>query len=230
MKKAGLIGGMGPESTIPYYRDIVFGVNKRTNPRFFPNLTVESLNVYHILDLIGENKLDELTGYVLEGLENLKRSGADFAVLTANTTHIIFDRLAALSPLPLISIVEATCRKARRRGYDKIGLLGTVFTMRYDFYKLPFEREGIEVVVPDEAGCEYIDRIISDELEMGIVSEETRRKLVDIIERMKSEHRIEAVVLGCTELPMILSDRVSPVPCLDTVQIHVAEIIEKILI
>lgn len=229
MKKLGLVGGMGPESTMPYYHGIVYGVNARTSKDFFPNLTIESINVFHILQLCAKKDYESLTEYVLEALQNLARSGADFAALSANTTHIVFDRLRERSPLPLLSIVEAVCSEAMRRNYRKIGLLGTIFTMTEDFYKKPFMIEGIEVVVPSATEMQRVDRLISDELEYGIIKPETLAEFQQIIARMRDENGIEAIILGCTELPLILNADNSPVPVLDTMKIHIDAIVNEIL-
>ena len=229
MKKLGLIGGMGPESTIPYYHDIVYGVQEALGESVFPELTIESVNVFKVLGLCKEQKYDELIAYLMGAIDNLAKSGADFAALSANTPHIVFDRLKEQSPIPLISIVEATCEDAKRRGLKKIGLLGTIFTMAGDFFKAPFIENGIEVIVPKESEMELINEKISAELELGIVKDETLTAFQQIIARMRDEDGIEAIVLGCTELPLLLNDEVSPVPCLDTMQIHIQEIVKTIL-
>lgn len=229
MKKLGLVGGMGPESTIPYYHDIVYGVQEALNKPQFPELSIESVNVFKVLELCGEKKYDELTEYLMSAINNLSYSGADFAALSANTPHIVFDRLKEQSPIPLISIVEATCEEANRRGLKKIGLLGTIFTMTGEFFKVPFEKSGIQVVIPSESEMEMINEKISTELELGIVKEETLLAFQKVITRMKNEDEIEAIVLGCTELPLLLNDEVSSVPCLDTMQIHINAIIKTIL-
>lgn len=229
MKKLGLVGGMGPESTIPYYRDIVYGVQKRVGKDFFPNLTVESIDVFEVLRLCGEQKYDELTDYLFRAVNSLAQSGADFAALSANTPHIVFDRLRELSPIPMISIIESACGEAEKRKLKKVGLLGTIFTMTGDFFKLPFLRRKIDIAVPSNAEMEYINQKISSELEHGIVNEETLEYFKKIIFRMQGSENIEAVILGCTELPLLLNDKVSPVPCLDTMQIHIRDIINEIL-
>lgn len=220
---------MGPESTIPYYHDIVYGVQEKVGENFFPNLTIESINVFEVLRLCGERKYDELTDYLFQAVNNLVRSGADFAALSANTPHIVFERLQELSPIPLISIIESTCKEAAKRNLKKIGLLGTIFTMTEDFFKQPFFREGINIVVPSDVEMEYINQKISLELEHGIVKEETLEHFKRIIFRMQMEENIEAIILGCTELPLLLNDKVSPVPCLDTMQIHIQDIIAEIM-
>ena len=220
---------MGPESTIPYYHDIVYGVQEKLGKNFFPNLTIESINVFDVLRLCGERKYDELTDYLFQAVNNLVRSGADFAALSANTPHIVFERLQELSPIPLISIIESTCKETVRRNLKKTGLLGTIFTMTEDFFKQPFFRKGINIVVPSDVEMEYVNQKISLELEHGIVKEETLEHFKKIIFRMQMEENIEAIILGCTELPLLLNDKVSPVPCLDTMQIHIQDIINEIL-
>lgn len=220
---------MGPQSTVPYYMNIVYGVQNRTSPDFFPNLTIESLNVFEILKMIGEERYDELTEHVLTAIRNLQNAGADFAAMTANTVPIVYDRVARRSPIPLVSIVESTAREAERCGAKRVALLGTRFTMERDFYRMPFERIGIDVVVPSEAERRYIDGKITGELEYGTVTEETRRRFVDIIGRLKADKGAEAVILGCTELPLLLDDSVSPLPVLDTVRIHSDELVDRIL-
>lgn len=228
MKKLGLIGGMGPESTIPYYHDIVYGVQKELKGSLFPELTIESVNVFRILGLCKEKRYDELTEYLMKAIRNLEAAGCDFAALSANTPHIVFDRLKAVSPLPLVSIVESACREAERQGLKQIGLLGTIFTMKEEFFKRPFQEKGIEILIPNEEEMAYINEKISKELELGIVKDSTREEFLRIIERMKKEKQIQAVVLGCTELPLLLNDKVSPVPCLDTMKIHIQELVERI--
>lgn len=229
MRKLGLIGGLGPESTIPYYRDIVFGVQERVGEHLFPPMTIESLDVYRVLELCGRRDLDALTAYLGRGLDALAAAGAEFAAISANTPHIVFDRLVDRSPLPLVSIVEASCAEARRRGLGRIGLLGTLFTMREDFFAEPFERAGMSVVRPTGAEQETIQARIADELELGVVRPDTVAELTGIVERLVRQEGIESVVLGCTELPLALSDENSPVPCLDTATIHVAALVEAIL-
>lgn len=229
MKKLGLVGGMGPESTMPYYHDIVYGVREKVGGNFFPNLTIESINVFEILSLCKEKKYEELTDHLMEAILNLEKAGADFAALSANTPHIVFDRLKERSPIPLVSIVEAACDRAMQLNMHKIGLLGTIFTMKEDFFKTPFSENGIKIVVPGEEEMKFINDKIAKELELGIVNEDTLKSFQKIIGRMKEEDQIEAVVLGCTELPLLLNDAVSPVPCLDTLKIHVQALVEEIL-
>lgn len=229
MKKLGLIGGTGPQSTMPYYLGIVYGVQKKIGELFFPNLTIESVDVYRILDMVGKKEYANLVDYFLEAINNLVAAGADFVALSANTSHIVFDDLQAKSPVPIVSIIEVTVNEAKRRGFKRIGLLGTKFTMTEDFYRKPFRREGIEIVVPFDDEKEIVDGKIMTELENGIVKKDTLKEFQSIISRMKNDSDIEGVILGCTELPLLLNDSLSPVPCLDTVQIHIASLIKEII-
>lgn len=229
MKKLGLVGGMGPESTIPYYHDIVYGVKEKLGQDSFPNLTIESVNVFDVLRLCGEENYDELTDYLMDAVHNLVNAGADFVALSANTAHIVFDRLQEQSPVPMVSIIETARDRAVRLNMKKLGLLGTIFTMTGDFFKLPFWNSGIEIVVPTVEEMDFINRKISSELELGIVREDTLRSFQEIIRHMKKEKGIEAVILGCTELPLLLNDEVSPVPCLDTMKIHIETLVNMIV-
>lgn len=229
MKKLGLIGGTGPESTIPYYHGIVYGVQKKVGPTFFPNFTIESVNVFDVLDLCGREDYDGVTEYLMRAISSLVAAGADFVALSANTPHIVFDRLQALSPVPLLSIVEATCQEAKRQGLTRLGLLGTIFTMEKDFFRVPFEKEGIEVVLPNAEERQYIHEKISQELEMGIVTQETCQGFRRILNRMERENGIQAAILGCTELPMLFREEPAPMPVLDTMAIHIQALVDEIV-
>lgn len=227
MKKLGLIGGMGPESTIPYYHDIVHGVHDRAGR--FPLMSIESVDVFHVLRLESEGRLDELADYLSAAIERIANAGAEVGALCANTPHIVFDELQARSPIPLISIVDACRGEARRRGFEKLGLLGTAPTMEGDFYHRAFAEARMELVTPSVDDRRYVAGKISEELEFGILREDTRVGLASVVRRMRDAEGIQAVVLGCTELPLILNDGVTCVPCLDTISIHVTALIEAIL-
>lgn len=229
MKKAGLIGGIGPESTIIYYHDIAYGVQEKTDKHFFPSLSIESLNVFDIFKFCQKEEYDKLAGYILQAIKNLAVSGANFAALTGNTPHIIFDQLQAQSPIPLISIVNETYKKAQQKKLSRVLLLGTSFTMREDFFKKLFTNGGIEIITPSEAEMDYIDDKISKELEIGIVNPETQSTFIEIIKKIQKDKDVQSVILGCTELPLILNEKVLSLPCLDTMKIHIQSIIKEIL-
>lgn len=226
MKKLGLVGGMGLESTIPYYHDLLYGYQKLTGSSEFPQMTIESVDVFHILNYCKNQQYEELTDYLTSAIMNLYHAGAEFAALASNTPHIVFDKLKRRSPIPLVSILDTACEEVKARKLHKIGLLGTIFTMEGDFYKAPFLNNGIEIVVPDSEERISINDHITNEIEHGILLDSTKQLLLDIISRMVKEDYIEAVILGCTELPLLLTDGDGPVPFLDTMQIHIKALIK----
>lgn len=192
-------------------------------------MTIESVDVFRVLNLCKEGKYEELADYLMQTVNSLVRSGAEFAALSANTPHIVFEQLQEKASVPLVSIIEAACDEAVRLNMKKLGLIGTIFTMTGDFYKKPFWKNDIEIIVPDQNEMEYIDRKISAELELGIVKEETRYGFQKIFERMKKDDHVEAVILGCTERPLLLNNEVTFTPCLDTMKIHIDALINQII-
>jgi len=230
MKTVGIIGGIGPESTIEYYRSIMANYRKQRPDGSSPSILINSLDVDKLLDWMNTNRLREVTDYLLEGLQKLARAGADFGIIAANTPHIVFDDVQRRSLVPLISIVEATCSEARKRGIHRAGLLGTRFTMQASFYPDVFSREGIAVVVPHEDEQAYIHEKYVGELLKDMFLPKTREHLLEIIQRMKEQEQIQAVILGGTELPLLLrDDSACGIPLLDTTQIHVKAVVAELL-
>ena len=227
MRKLGLIGGTGPESTVTYYRQIAYGVQEKTGR--FPKLCIESLSVFEVLRFCEKQDFAGLADYLLKGFQCLADAGADFACLTGITPHVVFEEVAARSPIPVVSIVETACAYALQQGYRKIALLGTYPTMRGDFFPEPFRANGIEVITPTEPEMQYIGEKIETELELGTVRPETPKRFCEIVERLAREEGAEAIVLGCTELPMILNGDLLSVPCVDVMEIHIQKLISMIL-
>lgn len=228
MKKLGLIGGIGPESTLLYYKKLVYLLQNEVGSTFLPNLTIESLNVFDVLAFCEKEDFDGLISYLMKGINSLIASGSEVIALTGNTPHIVFDQLQMKSSVPLVSIVEATKDAAKHFDYTKIGLLGTKFTMQTEFFKKPFIDVGIAVVVPRNDEQLFIAEKISQELEHGIVSMETQKQMLKIVQRMCDEDNIEAIVLGCTELPLIFKESILSIPALDTLEIHIQKLINAI--
>lgn len=221
MKKLGLVGGTGPESTLLYYRQFVYEANRRKGSDFFPNLTIESINVYQVLALCERNDYPGLTDYLARAVGNLVAAGAEVVALTGNTPHSVFDALQARVSVPMISIINATCEAASARQLKKVGLLGTRFTMEGTFFRYPLMQRGMQVVIPQPDEVDLIAAKIHHELEKGIMTAETRQAFIAIVERMRVDEGIEAVILGCTELPLLFADAPLPVPGLDTVAVHI---------
>lgn len=228
MKKLGLVGGLGPEATLRYYRDIVYAVQERSGRPGYPPMTVESLNVYRVLELAGAGERSRLADYLAGGIERLAASGAEFAAFCAATPETVMDLVRERSPLPVISLVDAVADEAARRGYHRVAALGTGPTMAAGLFNGALAGRDVVALTPGPAEREFIATAISDELEQGIVTAGTRAGMVNVLERMAAEENAEAVILGCTELPMALDDEVSPIPCLDAAEIHIRRIVDEI--
>jgi aspartate racemase len=230
MKTAGIIGGIGPESTIEYYRQIIASYRQRQRDGSYPSLLINSIDMKKMLDLIGANELAAVTQYLLGEVQKLAQAGADFGALASNTPHLIFDALNHQSPIPLISIVETACDAAKALGLRRIGLFGTRFTMQGRFYADVFSRKGITLVTPSPGEQTYIHDKYMGELVNGVVLPETRERLLAIVARLKDEEGIGGLILGGTELPSILSgDMGQGIPFLDTTRIHVERIVAQLV-
>ncbi len=226
MKKIGLVGGTGPESTLMYYKELNSKIDEMTGNTAMPDIAIESVNFRKTWNMVVADDYETLAEYLSEKVSLLKKSGSEVIALTAVTMHIVFDLIQEKTGVSLISIPMAVCNEVKRRNYKKIGLLGTIFTMEQDYMKKDFEQAGIEVVVPNEDDRKLVAKRILEELEVGIVNENTLKEFNEIIADMKTEHGIEAVVLGCTELPLLLNDENCVLPCLDSVAIHINELID----
>lgn len=227
MKLAGMIGGLGPESTVDYYRSII--ARYRARKPNYPSLIINSLDLSKGIELVDGGRLGELADYLAAGVESLARAGATFSFFSANTPHIVFDEVQRRSPIPLLSIVAAACDRAKTRGLKKVGLFGTRFTMQASFYPEEFGRAGIAVVRPKGAEQDFIHEKYLGELLEGTFLPETRAELLRIARRMKAEDGIEAMILAGTELPLLLRGSESNVEFLDTTEIHVEAIVEEML-
>lgn len=226
----GIIGGVAPESTIDYYRSIIALYRQRRHDGSYPEIVINSIDLKREIEMVERNQLSELTTYLVEGVERLAHAGACFGLIASNTPHIVFDDVRSRSPIPLISIIEAACAAAKKRGLKRIAIFGTKFTMTGDFYPKVFAKEGIELVQPESADRDYIHDKYMNELVNGIFHEETRSHLLEIIDRIKEKAKIGAVILAGTELPLILrDDSYNGIPLLNTTKIHVAAAVERIL-
>ena len=183
-----------------------------------------------MLDLIAADRLEEVTGYLVDEVGKLVDAGADFGLLASNTPHLVFDDIQGRSPIPLISIVEKTCLAAKKSGYTRLGLFGTAFTMKSAFYENVFSRQQITIVVPDTADQDYIHEKYMGELVHGIFRDRTKAGLLKIVSRLKHEHGIQGLILGGTELPLILAEEDDKdIPFLDTTRIHVDSVVGHLI-
>jgi aspartate racemase len=230
MKTAGIVGGIGPESTIEYYRCMVASYRRQKPDGSFPPILINSIDLTKMLDLIGAGKMIEVTDYLAGAVKELARAGAEFGLLAANTPHIVFEEIRERSSIPMISIVEATCEAARSLGLSRLGLFGTRFTMQGQFYADVFARQGMQLVAPGASDQDYIHEKYMSELVHGVFNDETRRGLLAIVDRMRQQEHIQGLILGGTELPLILRDETyHDIPLLDTTRIHADRAVAEIL-
>lgn len=225
--RVGIVGGLGPESTIDYYRRIL-DLWHRQDPSTAPSIVIDSLDVGLALRLV-ETDRPALIEYLSASLQRLAGAGVSFIAMTANTPHIVFDELVERSPVPMLSIVEVCAEEARRRGLRRLLLLGTRFTMEAPFYPAVFARHGAAVVIPAADERRWIHERYIGELLEGIFRDETRREFTALVERMRVEHAIDGVILGGTELPLLLSSAaIAALPALDTTALHVEAIVQRL--
>lgn len=230
MKTLGIIGGIGPESTIEYYRRIHALYREHIRDGSAPSILINSIDNKKLLDLVAANELDELIGYLIAEVKKLARGGATFALLAANTPHLVFNAVAHQSPIPLLSIVEVTCAAAKAAGLKRLGLLGTRFTMQSSFYRDALLDRQIELAVPSEEEQAWVHEKYMQELLKGIILPATRDRLMTIIKTLKERAQIDGAILGGTELSLILRDNtVFGVQILDTTQIHVKAAVAQLL-
>lgn len=228
MEKIGLIGGLGPEATVDYYKAIIDSFKAENNGALdYPDVIIYSVNLEHFIGMVKRGDYREATAYLAEKMQALEKAGAGMIALTANTPHLFYKELQAAVKVPMISIVEATAREAQRLGLKRAGLIGTAFTMNAGFYQDVFNHFQIKIETPDEEEKAYINQKLFSEIELGVFRDDTREDLLDIIKRMKDRQNIEGIILGCTEFPLILPlDQYHGIPALNTTLIHVKEIAE----
>jgi aspartate racemase len=224
-----MIGWLGPESTVDYYRSIIARYRARKSDGGYPHVIINSLDIDKGIALLDAGRLGDLADYLAAGVELLARAGADLGFIAANTPHLVFDEVQRRSAIPLLSIVRATSDYAKALGLKKLGLFGTGFTMRASFYPEEFQRVGIALVRPKESEREFIHRKYIDELLNNRFLPETRAEILRIAQRMKNEDAIEALVLAGTELPLLLRDSTTGIEFLDTTVIHVEAIVDELL-
>jgi aspartate racemase len=229
MKTVGIIGGIGPESTIEYYRLIIAGYRERQTDGSYPSIIINSINLTILLGMIMANELDKATDHLVNEVQRLARAGADFGVIAAGTPHIVFDEVRKRSAIPLVSIVEAAGEAAVRLKLKKLALFGTRFTMQGRFYPDVFAKAGITLVVPEADEQTYIHDKYMNDLVNGIILPETREHLLAILDKMKERDGVEGLILGGTELSLILRDTDhNGMPILDTTRIHAERIVAEL--
>jgi aspartate racemase len=216
-----MIGGVGPESTIDYYKNIIRLYRERVSDDTYPEFFINSIDLNKVRGPVTANDLPRLANNLLPEIEKLARAGADFGLIAANTPHIAFDLIAPRAAIPLISIVEATCAAAKARQLKRVALFGTRFTMNGEFYAKPFARENIEVIRPDPVDQDFIHDKYMNELLLGKFLAETKAGFLAVVDRLRAKTQLDAVILAGTELPLILREPAhNGIPFLNTTVIH----------
>jgi aspartate racemase len=221
MKRMGIIGGLGPEATLYYYRVIIdLCYENKDLEGNYPEIIIYSLNLEECRHSMEKGNWPELSNKLVEACQSLSRAGAEFGLIAANTPHMVFDHVREKSPIPLLSIVEETSEEVVRHGLRKVGLIGTLITMQSHFYEDVFRRRNISIAVPGDDEQTYIYEKIRSELGVGIMLAETRGRFLQIAQRMKEEDSIQGLILGCTEIPLLLTRGELGIPFFDTSKIH----------
>lgn len=218
-KKIGILGGVSPESTVIYYEYITREYAKRIGDFSYPEIIIYSVTFQEFVDWSRQEQWDILARKIVEIFKKMQKTGADFGLIAANTLHIVFEKVSNQSPIPLISIVKATAEAVRSENMTSVGLLGTKLTMNRDFYKKDLEVEGISTLVPEKDDQQLVNKVIYEELTRGIIRTESKEKIIRIVEKMKRKG-VEGVILGCTEIPLLLGEEDCDVRLFNTAQIH----------
>ena len=227
VKTIGLVGGLGPLATIDYYRRLLAGWSTRF-PGTAPHAVIDSLDAAHVLRLAAADR-PALVRYVLASVQRLQAAGSDVVAITSATTHLVYDEVAAQASVPLINIVECCAAEASRRRLHRLLLLGARFTMEASFFPERFSRHGMEIVVPPEADRVWFHDRYVNQLLKGDFRDETRAEFAELVRRLHAVHGFDAVILGGTELPLLLREEtLAEWPVLDATALHVAEILRTL--
>ena len=228
MEKVGIVGGIGPLSTLDYYIGIINGCRAKANVDNYPEIVIDSVNMTEMLSYVSNEDWDSLVNMLLDAIKNLANAGANFAAIASNTPHIVFDKVQKKSALPLISIVEATCAYIQQRGCKSVVVLGTRFTMSNGLYSDALKKYNITAIVPSEKEQAVIQGIIFPKLEDGIVEPEDKKTMLTIANGLLMNHNADGLILGCTELPLMIKDNDLETLIINTTQIHIESIINMI--
>ncbi|MCP1226237.1 aspartate/glutamate racemase family protein [Sebaldella sp. S0638] len=229
MKTVGLIGGMSWESTSEYYKKINEGIKEHLGGLHSGKILMYSFDFEEIEVLQHKNQWDELTEMLVDAGVRLKKAGADFLAICTNTMHKVADEVAQRTGLPVLHIADVTAEAIIQKNKNVVGLLGTDFTMSEDFYKKRLnDKYNIEVMIPDEKERERVHKVIYDELCCGIVKMQSKSDFITIINNLK-EKGAEGVILGCTEIPMLIEQKDLDIRVFDSMKLHAEAIVKEML-
>ena len=226
MKTIGLLGGMSWESSAVYYQLINEKVRETLGGTYSAKSVMYSVEFHEMETLQHAEDWNKLTEIMIDAAQKVERAGADFLIICTNTMHKMVPEIKEKISIPILHIADATAEKIKEKGIKKIGLLGTNFTMTQDFYKGRLEEEHwLKVITPNETDRQIIHDIIYNELILGNIKDESRKKYQDIIKKLKDQGA-EGVILGCTEIPLLIKQKDSPIPIFDTTKIHAEKAVE----
>jgi aspartate racemase len=218
-KRIGILGGMSPESTVAYYEYITRTYTERFGDYGYPEILIYSVSFQSYVDWPNQDRWDLVADGLSQAAQKLVAAGADVILIATNTMHLVFDEVQARVEVPMLSLLEATAEAIQRRGLSTVGLLGTRFTMEKSFYQDALAGHGITTVVPDAGDRAYVNRAIYDELVAGQIRDESRAGYLSIIRKL-AEQGAQGIVLGCTEIPLLVDEASAGIPLFDTTQIH----------
>ncbi len=229
MKKLGIVGGLGPASTIDYYREINEIYRKANGGGQYPEIVIDSVNMSELVGAIESEDYESAADLLIKSIINLKNAGASFAAIASNSPHIVWDTIINGSPIPLISIIDAACDQIIKEGYRNVLIFATKFTMKNGLYGKALTKRGVRWVLPDDEDIEILGDIIYPNLENGIVIESDKRRMIFIAEKYIARHRADALLLGCTEIPLMIKRGDVSVPVVNTTEIHIRKICEELM-
>ena len=218
-KRIGILGGMSPESTVAYYEYITRTYTERFGDYGYPEVLIYSVSFQAYVDWPNQDRWDLVADGLSQAAQKLVAAGADVILIATNTMHLVFDEVQARVEVPVLSLLEATAEAIQGRGLSTVGLLGTRFTMEKSFYQDALARHGISTLVPDAGDRAYVNRVIYDELVAGQIRDESRAGYLAIIRKL-AEQGAQGIVLGCTEIPLLVDEASAGIPLFDTTQIH----------
>jgi aspartate racemase len=218
-KKIGILGGMSPESTVEYYQYITRAYTERFGDYSYPEIIIYSVSFQPYVDWPNAERWDLVAQGLSQAAQKLEAAGADFILIATNTMHLVFDQVQASVSVPMLSLLDAVAQAIQARGLKTVGLLGTKFTMEKRFYQDALARQNITVLVPDAENRQYVNDVIYQELVAGQIRDQSRAGYVAVIDKL-AQRGAQGVILGCTEIPLLVSEADAGLPLFDTTQIH----------
>jgi aspartate racemase len=227
-KRIGILGGISPESTIEYYRHITHTYTQRFGDYGYPEILIYSVSFQPYVDWPKEERWDLIAQGLSRAAQSLQAAGADFIVIAANTMHLVLDQVRASVHIPVLSLLDVVAEAIQAKGIKTVGLLGTRFTMEKNLYQDALAHRNITMLIPDAGDREYVNRVIYDELVAGHIRAESRAGYVEVIKKLAARGA-QGVILGCTEIPLLVSEADAGLPLFDTTLLHAEAVLNYAL-